>query len=137
VSELPETNPLVQHALAWLMGKLVRFYGREFNQRTEQDLTDLLTHTRSTFKRTTGHDFPPLTVLLLPTSRVAMVYRAYLDTKTIHVKILNLLRELGHAGSPIKETELAAAIKFAWPWYNSDAPIEEWRRDRQAGEMMH
>jgi hypothetical protein len=134
VSELPENHPLVEQATFWLTSRLMRFYGREFNQATEDQLTELLTHVRATFKKTTGHDFPPLTVLMLPTSQYAGVYRADLDDRAIGVKVLNLLRELGVAGRPVREMELAAAIRFAWPWYK--VPIEDWRKDRQGGKGM-
>lgn len=134
MSELPENHPLVEQATFWLTSKMMKFYGQEFNQATEDRLRELLVHTRETFKRTTGHDFPPLTVLLLPTSQLAAVMRADLDDRAIGIKVLNLLRELGMHKRPVREMELAAAIRFAWPWYKP--PIEDWRKDRQGGKGL-
>lgn len=133
MSELDDNHPHVQRALVWLIRRLAMFYGQPFNQSTEDRLRELLTHLRTTFKRTTGHDFPPLTVFLLPTSRIAAIYRADLDDEAIRIKILNLLRELGVARVPVSVPELVAAIRFAWPWYKP--PIEDWRNDRQAARL--
>ena len=134
MAELPEDDPLVQRAVTYLTAALTRFYGRPFDQATLDGLIDLMRHTRDTFKRVTGRDFPPLTPLLLPTSRVVHVYRADLDEREIGIKVLNLLRELGVRRAPVSIPELAAAISFAWPAYKP--PIEDWMSDRQAGPAL-
>lgn len=129
MAELPEDDPMVERAVLFLTRRLATFYGKPFNQSTLDGLVDLMNHTRDTFKRVTGYDFPPLTVFLLPTSQVACVYRADLDDREISIKVLNLLRELHFAKMPVSTEELAKAIKFAWPMYRP--PIEDWRKDGQ------
>jgi hypothetical protein len=129
MSELPLEDERVQAAYQQLMRQLERFVGMSLSTSTVLAIRSTIEQTRTEFKNKYQHDFPPLVPLILPNSGFIAWYRQDLDNEEIHIKVLNLLRELAMNKLPVEAGELATAMRLAWP--NYQPRIEEYRTAAQ------
>jgi hypothetical protein len=131
MSELEVEDERVQDALRQLMWRLGTFIGESLTESTMYAIRSTVEQTRTTFKTTHGYDFPPLAPLILPSSQFIAWFRQDLDNDEVRIKVLNLLREFSIKKIPVKEHELAMAMKLTWPSYNHDGDIEFYRQAKQ------
>lgn len=136
MSELEEGDPRNTAEVNALLLHVNRiFQGRPFSGSLVEQINEVIAQHAILFKQRYGHEFPPLTPLVLPASKQIVLYRKDLDDETIRLKLMFLLRAFAMERIPVSVMELAIAVKYCWPKYT--APIEDIRADRKTTILLN